>query len=198
MRFLKVANRRDLCMFKEQSGVTLIEVLVTLLITTIGLLGLAALQLGALQATSDSAQRSQAVWLMQDLIERIRANPQGSADDYLPSNNCSSYPAKMCATYKTTAGAVIEAADCSAVEMATFDRWETQCRYSADSSVSYTSRDSIATATNANILTLTKTTNADDAELRMTASWLIKGKSGEEVSIIGGDSFTQDIQREKL
>ena len=68
-------------MYKKQSGITLIEVLVTLLITTVGLLGVAALQLSALKTTSDSAQRSQVVWLMQDLIERMRANPDGEVDD---------------------------------------------------------------------------------------------------------------------
>src|SRR5690554_5364859 len=54
----------------RQAGFSMIEVLVTLLVFTVGLLGLAALQLNALQGTSDSAQRSQAAAVLQDLAER--------------------------------------------------------------------------------------------------------------------------------
>ena len=43
-----------------QAGSSLIEVLVTLLIFSVGLLGLAAMQLNALQGSADSGQRSQA------------------------------------------------------------------------------------------------------------------------------------------
>lgn len=182
-------------MYRKQSGVTLIEVLVTLLITTVGLLGLAALQLGALKATSDSAQRSQAVWLMQDLIERIRANPRGGADVYASNATCGNYPAKMCASYKSTAGASVEASDCTPAQMAAFDRWETQCQYSSDSTINHTSRDSISsTASGANILVLSKTGDAAKGELSLTANWLLRGKSGNGVSTISG-AFEQDIQR---
>lgn len=178
-------------MFRKQSGVTLIEVLVTLLITTVGLLGLAALQLGALKATSDSAQRSQAVWLMQDLIERMRANPRGLTAEYLSAADCSSYPDQMCASYKITTGGPVEASDCTAAQMATFDRWETQCQYSVDSAINHTSRDSIASG-GENILTLTDV-NAD-GEVSLTASWVLRGKTADGVSTIG-DAFKQDVQR---
>lgn len=56
---------------------TLIEVMVALLVTAVGVLGAALLQLNALKYT-DSAMRSlQVSFIAQDLIERIRANPQG-------------------------------------------------------------------------------------------------------------------------
>lgn len=181
-------------MFIKQSGVTLVEVLVTLLITTVGLLGLAALQLGALKATSESAQRSQAVWLMQDLVERIRANPRGKADEYVANTDCSNYPDPMCAAYINTSGTKFSAANCSASQMAVFDRWETQCQYSTDSTIIYTSRDSILSVPNANILTLTETNDVDKAELNLTASWLLRGKVEGAISTID-DAFEQEIQR---
>jgi type IV pilus assembly protein PilV len=56
-------------------GFTLVEVLVTLVIMSIGLLGLAALQLTSLKANHGSATRTQAVYLAYDIIDRMRANP---------------------------------------------------------------------------------------------------------------------------
>jgi type IV pilus assembly protein PilV len=58
----------------EQQGFSLLEVLVTLTITAIALLGAAGLQLRALQTGQSSQARSQAVLLAADLAERIEAN----------------------------------------------------------------------------------------------------------------------------
>jgi len=58
----------------RQRGFLLIEVLVALLITTIGLLGLAKLQATAQQAEIESYQRSQALVLVNEVVEHINAN----------------------------------------------------------------------------------------------------------------------------
>lgn len=58
----------------KQSGITLIEVLVTVLILAIGFLGLAGLQLSALRNNSSAYERSQASMLAYDIIDRMRAN----------------------------------------------------------------------------------------------------------------------------
>ncbi len=58
----------------HQRGATLIEVLVAIVVLAIGLLGTAALQTRAQQAELDSYQRSQALILAQDMVNRIRAN----------------------------------------------------------------------------------------------------------------------------
>src|SRR4051812_34767512 len=55
-------------------GFTMIEVLVSLFIVTLGLLGLAALQAKAQQAELESYQRAQALVLVQDMVDRINAN----------------------------------------------------------------------------------------------------------------------------
>lgn len=57
-----------------QSGFTLIEVLVTLLILAIGLLGLAGLQTRMLSSEMEAYQRSHALVLVQDMVNRINAN----------------------------------------------------------------------------------------------------------------------------
>lgn len=59
----------------KQQGTTLIEVLVSLLVLAIGLLGAAALQLNALKYTDSSKTSSQASFIAYDMMDRMRANP---------------------------------------------------------------------------------------------------------------------------
>jgi type IV pilus assembly protein PilV len=59
---------------KHQRGVSLIEVLVAMLITTVGLLGFASIQSKALLATSDGYLRTTAMSVAQDMMERMRLN----------------------------------------------------------------------------------------------------------------------------
>ncbi len=59
---------------KHQAGVTLIEVLVTIIILAFGLLGLAGLQAKVQLAEVESYQRAQAIALLTDMAERISAN----------------------------------------------------------------------------------------------------------------------------
>ncbi|MBL8473334.1 MAG: type IV pilus modification protein PilV [Rhodocyclaceae bacterium] len=58
----------------RQHGVTLIEVLVTLVLLLVGLLGLAALQNRAHMLETESYQREQALVLLRDIATRISAN----------------------------------------------------------------------------------------------------------------------------
>jgi type IV pilus assembly protein PilV len=55
-------------------GFTLVEVLVAVLVLSIGLLGIAGLQLTSLRGNQSSYLRSQATVLSYDLIDRMRAN----------------------------------------------------------------------------------------------------------------------------
>ena len=59
---------------KREQGVTLLEVLVTIIIVTIGLLGLAGLQVRIQAAEIESYQRVQALVLLQDMVDRLSAN----------------------------------------------------------------------------------------------------------------------------
>lgn len=59
---------------RHQKGATLVEIMVALVITMIGLLGFAGLQSRALVATEDGYLRTQASSLAQDIIERMRVN----------------------------------------------------------------------------------------------------------------------------
>ncbi|MDY0205151.1 MAG: type IV pilus modification protein PilV [Pseudomonas sp.] len=60
---------------QRQRGVGLIEVLITVLVLAIGLLGLSALQLASLKNNQSAMQRSLAVVHSYTMVEAIRAEP---------------------------------------------------------------------------------------------------------------------------
>ena len=62
------------CRLRRQSGLTLIEVLIAVVVLAIGLLGIAGLQSAALSNNLISYQYTQASSLAQAMIERMRAN----------------------------------------------------------------------------------------------------------------------------
>lgn len=65
-------------------GVSMIEVLVAIVIFSLGLLGLALMQLRGATFTKDSGARSVAVLQARSLADRMQANPQGVSDgDYV-------------------------------------------------------------------------------------------------------------------
>jgi len=75
---------------KRVSGFTLIEVLIALIIMSVGMLGIAGLYVHSLQAGSTSLFRHHAVTLAGDVADRIRANPRAGPAYALAggNNNC--------------------------------------------------------------------------------------------------------------
>lgn len=65
---------------KNQAGISLIEVLVSMLIVAFGVLGLAALQARSMNSEFESYQRSQAIILANDMVERVRMNRQAMGE----------------------------------------------------------------------------------------------------------------------
>lgn len=61
----------------RQQGFTLLEVLIALLVLSIGLLGLAALQTTGLRSNEMASMRTTATQLAYDISDRMRANPAG-------------------------------------------------------------------------------------------------------------------------
>lgn len=59
---------------KAQRGFTLLEVLVTMVVMALGLLGYAGLQMASLKNSASAYQRSQATILAYDMIDRMRVN----------------------------------------------------------------------------------------------------------------------------
>jgi len=54
---------------------TLMEVLVALLVLSIGMLGIAGLQLAAIRSSTTAYWQSQATWFAYEIADRMRANP---------------------------------------------------------------------------------------------------------------------------
>ncbi len=130
----------------QEQGFTIVEIMVTLAITVIGLVGLASLQLQATRSASDTGNRSQAVWIIQDLANRIRANTAG-LDNYDTGGSaysCGTTPAKICSAYYD--GSSRHSADgaCDAEAQAKSDLWEIACGYGADVTSSNVTRSGSA------------------------------------------------------
>jgi type IV pilus assembly protein PilV len=70
-------------------GFTLVEVLVALLVLSVGMLGIAALYLDSLRASRAALYRTQAVTLASDIADRIRAN-RTPTDAYDCGGECAS------------------------------------------------------------------------------------------------------------
>ncbi len=108
------------------NGFTLIEILITVLILSIGLLGLAGLQVSSMKSNHSSYLRSQATIMAYDIIDRMRANPmavQATITDYVAN---SSYTVTKSSTpYTVSAPAVTSACTtttgCTPAQMANTD-----------------------------------------------------------------------------
>lgn len=62
---------------QTQQGATMVEVLITMFVLAIGLLGIAGLQLTSLQNGNNAHFRYQATLLAHEMAERMRTNPAG-------------------------------------------------------------------------------------------------------------------------
>ena len=81
-------------LLRKQRGFSLIEVLVSLVIMSVGMLGVAGMQVISLQQNRSSMLRGEALQLGNDIMDRMRANPvqdyagEDFDDDPPTSANC--------------------------------------------------------------------------------------------------------------
>jgi type IV pilus assembly protein PilV len=94
------------------SGISLVEVLIAIVILSLGLLGIAGLQSAALSNNSVSLQNTQAVIFAENLAERMRGNSDGVKNNLylLNAGTAPGTPPKNCGN-----------AACSSIEMAAWD-----------------------------------------------------------------------------
>lgn len=64
-------------MIKRIRGFSMVELLVAVLVMGVGVLGVTALQMLSLQNNRSALLRAEAVQLAYDMMDRVRANPQG-------------------------------------------------------------------------------------------------------------------------
>jgi type IV pilus assembly protein PilV len=108
---VRTANNR---IKATQHGFSLVEVLVALIIMSVGMLGVAGLYVQSMQAGRTSMLRHNAVTLAGDVADRIRSNPRAGAA-YTDADGADH-------------GCVAGDADCDEIEMAEHDimLWQTQ------------------------------------------------------------------------
>jgi len=96
-------------------GFTMVEVLVAVIVLSVGLLGLAGLQAASLRNNQQSYMRSQSILLVNDIAERMRAN--------LPGVQSGSYDqgAGAAAVSKTNCTTIT---GCSSADLASDDLYE--------------------------------------------------------------------------
>ena len=124
---------------KRSSGFTMVEVLITVVVVSIGLLGLAGLQISGLRANMGSEARSKATILANDIAERMHANPL-AIDQYdgitTAGQDCETEPDRFCSSYNDgtvttltdgTTTTITPAAECTPTQMSTFDAWVWTC-----------------------------------------------------------------------
>jgi type IV pilus assembly protein PilV len=110
---------------QKLAGFTLIEVLVTIVILSVGLLGMAALQITGVRSATGATSRTQATLLADDIVERMRANITAVDADLFAAVdstaiNCAAMPNPYCEEYFD--GSInIDAASCTPAQMAAYD-----------------------------------------------------------------------------
>ena len=131
---MKKSFQPKILMIPSAAGFTLIEVLVALLIFTIGLLGLASLQVISYRLSSDSLLRSTAAILANDMIDRMRVNAEAAALGVTsPYNNPSGAATGNPACLGKNAGGGFVNTQCTSTQMAQHDffEWNASIRGSA-------------------------------------------------------------------
>ena len=93
-----------------QRGVTLIESLVAIVVMALGILGILGVQMRTLTDTQTSVRRAQAIRLIEDMGERMKANPSALA-------NLNSYVTNFAATPTVPDCS----GGCTAANLATYD-----------------------------------------------------------------------------
>ena len=111
---MPITHRLLRLFIKKNTGFTLIEVLIAMLVLAVGLLGLAGFQVFSLRNNQSAYNRSQATQLAYDMADKIRANPA-------EANNLAS------STYVLTSAAILQTScnsspGCTPAMMAQNDR----------------------------------------------------------------------------
>lgn len=127
-----------------QAGVGMVEVLITLFILSVGLLGVASLQFVSALSNSDALNRTQAVLVAQQFSERLRANavPSTRGDGLVVDNayftasaynftdltcNGGNNPFECFCQSHPAAVPNCQTGECTAQQFAQFDAYEMSC-----------------------------------------------------------------------
>jgi len=153
----------------RQRGVGIIEVLVALVVVSLGVLGMANLQLKGIKHSSSGYNRSKALMVAENITSRMRANRAGVlAGSYnaftftSTATTCAVKPNPYCEASGTTA-----AQSCTVAELAAFDRFSASCgSWGATESASGGIQDYLPIGSNISV-------NCDDATCTPTSTYTV-------------------------
>ncbi|WP_414828002.1 type IV pilus modification PilV family protein [Alteromonas sp. H39] len=177
----------------KQQGVGLIEILVTLLIMTVGLLGVAALQFTGSFANKDAINRTQAELVAEQVAERLRAaaRPASQGDGIVAANayfltdnynfsglSCSGSNPYRCHCLSLPAAIPnCETDTCDENEMASYDGWALSCA-------------SVQTNPNMSLDVSCSDNNGADADLcsagsriQITVTWPVSNSANQQYAL---------------
>lgn len=170
----------------RQRGVSLIEVLIGVLIFTIGLLGLAGLMVVSTRSNHVAYLRTQATFLANNMAERMSANPIGV---WSGNYNSTAYP--------VAAGSVAcdALSPCSAAQVAVHDQqlWSSQLRTflpNPDASIVCTDATSVAYNPTGNMAMRPPY----GGNCAMTIKWTERGAGNQAHSGAGTQIFAWNFQ----
>jgi type IV pilus assembly protein PilV len=155
--------------YKKQTGFSLIEIMVAALVLSVGILGVAGLQMTAMKGTQHSYMKQQAMGVIHSLTERMHSNKTGviSGDYLLDSEtfNCTQ-TAPVCSGLTS---------NCTPAQIALLDQHNLVCGYKAGvgrstGGVKISSKNDIATFLGGE-LTVTCPTTCATGNVRIEANW---------------------------
>ena len=113
----------------RQQGVGLIEVLVALVVVSLGVLGMAGLQLTGMKHSTNGFNRSKALILTENMATRMRINTTGvlngsyaGFDSSKDADLCQVKPVPYCQASRD-----VDAQSCTVDELAEFDKFSVAC-----------------------------------------------------------------------
>jgi type IV pilus assembly protein PilV len=169
---------------KTDVGFTLLEVLIALVVFSIGLLGLAGLQTVSLRNTASSSSRTIATQLAYDIADRMRANSVGVVNgNYLQAATTIGAAPANCYT----------SAGCTAANMAAMDlfAWRTRLARELNGGLGVVCRDSSAPETvsvSAGVVTDPGCDNAVGSPIYVKIFW-----SDRDERNVNGGAFTNFV-----
>ena len=185
---------KQLSLYSKTAAFTLAEIAVTLAITTIGLVGLNAMMLEANRSAIDSGSRSQAVWMIEDLRNRIVANPEAALSyNTGGEQSCSSLTTtKVCADYFDGTNDT-QATVCSGAELAAYDLWDTFC----GRDILVSNADVVKTNASSFIadpkLSVSVTPTSTDQEFQITIALSWASRTGVATDTKGNKVYITDV-----
>jgi type IV pilus assembly protein PilV len=164
MKMLKLKHLNDVLRtdVSRDKGFTLVEVLVSLVVLAIGLLGIAKLMLLSSHSNDSAYLRSQATALAYEMLDDMRANRQ----EALPPNSSYNTAAAAPVVFPYTGTPCVGTACTTATQVAQYDLFQWGMRLDASSGnvpagALPTGRGTVVTATN----------GANETTVTITVSW---------------------------